>query len=326
MGQDPIQLDDGRADVSYHDASPIRAGDVAAGRYSNQPKQEDSVQATVRWLSRELETLRAQDQALLQQTARYAGAIAQINEQLRQASQIQRDLLPDPLPRVQGARCRVLYRPADRVSGDIYNVERLDETHLALTLADATGHGVPAALLSAFVKQAVRGTADRDGRQVLIPPVEVVGRLNRELVDTNLSNAEFVAIAYAVYDGESRRLTWVRGGIPFPILVRPGEAPTPIHSDGTVIGAVDAPPLESVELDLRPGDAVVFYTDGLESLLLGSEPGPTPIDITGTPWFQSLIDTPIAEAFDRINGMLDEWSPTESQLDDVTLLAIEVTG
>ena len=104
MGHDSIQLDDGRADVSYQDASPIEAGDVVAGRKTNQPKQEDSIQATVRWLSGELETLRAQDEALLQQTARYAGAIARINEQLRQASRIQRDLLPNPLPRVQGAR------------------------------------------------------------------------------------------------------------------------------------------------------------------------------------------------------------------------------
>lgn len=317
-------LDDSPLVSLAHESASDRLTTTDPGEFEKDIAAEAD-RTSITWLTRELEALRAQDEELLRQAARYAAEVGKLDKQLRLAAQIQRDLLPDPLPTMKGVAIHVLYRPAEHVSGDVYNVQKMDETHLALTLADATGHGVPAALLSVFVKQVLRCKQIESGGG-LVGPADLLQRLNDELVETRLTNNEFVAIDYAVYDGSRRQLEWVRGGAPFPILIRPGAGPTLIRSGGTLIGATDAPTLETVRLDLHVGDTVLFYTDGLDNLLLERRGEASPREFTRTAWFERLGHTPITEAFSEISAMLDEPNTPGNPIDDVTLLAIEVTG
>src|SRR5690606_16689880 len=131
--------------------------------------QIDALQA----MKVELKVLRAQHGGL-------CGQIESMDEELRLASQLQREFLPRSLPCVGRVDFRVLFRPAGYVSGDIYDVERLDEDHVAFFLADAVGHGVPAALLTMYIKRSLQTKqmiTEPPGYR-LIPPDQAMAQLN----------------------------------------------------------------------------------------------------------------------------------------------------
>src|SRR5947207_11229487 len=93
-----------------------------------------------------------------------------LDEELRLAARVQQDFLPKSLPSVGDVRFQYLFRPAGHVSGDLYDVMRLDETHVGFYMADAVGHGMPAALLTMFLKQALTTKEIFPGGYRLLPP------------------------------------------------------------------------------------------------------------------------------------------------------------
>ncbi|MBN1491863.1 MAG: SpoIIE family protein phosphatase [Phycisphaerae bacterium] len=247
------------------------------------------------------------------------------DDQLLLASQVQRDLLPNPMPESPTAKFHALYLPADHVSGDIYDVVRLDESHLAISLADASGHGMPAALLTVFIKRFFRGKAIADNDYRILEPNEVLATINRELLDTNLPHCQFVTAAHAIYDEQERAIRWARGGIPYPILVRRGCKPEFVRSTGILLGTIAKPPLDVISEKLSPGDRLYFYTDGLEALLCNRRAGENPFDLSYTPWFGALADRGpedvLAEiARTRATIAADTWP-----CDDITVVCVECT-
>ncbi len=269
-------------------------------------------------MRQELEDLRRRDALGRLSTQReYA-------EQLRLASQLQRDLLPHSPPRLEGARLHTLHRPADHVSGDIYDLSRLDEEHVALSYADATGHGVPAALLTMLIRRTLRGKEVNNGGYRLLRPGEVLERLNRELLEAELSECLFVTGLYAAYHEPTRTLRWARGGAPYPVLVRPGEPAAQLRTDGPLLGAFQEASFECRMVTLQPGDAVLFHTDGLDSLLL-HENGRRAYDhVAETPWFRRLGTQSIDEHLGELTSRLDHTPVALWPVDDVTVLALQV--
>ena len=258
------------------------------------------------------------------QTVR-ARTVERLDEQLQLASQVQRDLLPDPMPASCTARFHALYIPADHVSGDIYDVVRLDESHLAVSLADATGHGIPAALLTVFMKQSFRGKAIDGTSYRILNPAEVLSSMNRELMETGFSHCQFVTALHAVYNERRRCLCWARGGVPYPVFVRSGVAPALVRSTGVLLGAVDDPPFEVVELALRPGDRIYFHTDGLDALLCRRRPGEDPSDISSTPWFASLPERKPEETLAEVAAIRRDLAAAAWPYDDITVVCLECT-
>ena len=263
--------------------------------------------------------------SLKQRSSTLLDGFAHRDEQLRLASQVQRDLLPSSLDRYEGLHIEALYRPADCVSGDIYDVARLDETRVAISVADVTGHGLPAALLTMFVKRSFKGKEIHNGSYRVLTPHEILSRLNADLLETNLSQCQFVTALYSVYDRSTRILEYVRGGAPYPILIRPDHPPEQIQSGGRLLGAVEDHDLETVRLQLSPGDIVLMFTDGLEALLLRRK-GDNPYDtISETPWFQHLGERTIRDSLRELVTMLRLADPQSWPTDDLTLLAVTVT-
>ena len=261
---------------------------------------------------------------LRQRDLRHAQSAHQLDEQLRLASQIQQDLLPDPLPVIHGARLHTLFRPVERVSGDMYDVIRLDDTHLGLSVVDATGHGIPAALLTMFIKRTMRGTETRRATDRLDTPDQVLRQLNREILDADLTHCQFVTGLYAIYAEDTRTLCWSRGGTPLPILVRRGRPPQQLNSDGMLLGADRDAEFECREVSLEPGDTVIFHTDGLDALLLERDQDANFDDVRETPWYRSLQTGSVA---DRLNAIADLAADTPRSCwpaDDLTVLALEI--
>lgn len=266
----------------------------------------------------EIERLRRRDVELTTGTEHFV-------EQLRLASRLQQDLLPVPTQEMAPLSVSTLYLPADQVSGDIYDISRLDEEHLCLSLADATGHGLPAALLSMLIKSAFRGSEFVNGQYRIIDPAALLARLNRDMLAANLSQCQFITGLHAVFNRTDRTMRWSRGGLPYPILIRPGQAPTQFINEGSLIGAIQNPRFETVEHACEPGDLLLFYTDGLEALLLGKNPQDPRAGILGSPWILHLLEDGPEAALAEIRTQAMSLAPDAWPKDDITAIAVSVS-
>ena len=242
------------------------------------------------------------------------------DDQLRQAGSLQRSLQSPP-PAIDGLDVHTLYRPAGAISGDLYDVVRLDETHVSLALADATGHDLAAGLLSVFIKRSLQGKEHRDGGYRLLDPDEVLARANRDLLAVRLEECQFVTAVYAVYNEQTHVIRWARGGGPYPILMRRNQPPRLLISEGTLLGAVPNPTFEVVEHQLEPGDTLILHTDGLEDLVrLRTRMTDRPL--SHTVLFPSLGDGDIETHLHQLTTELNEMDKAGWDRDDVTVVTL----
>ena len=248
-----------------------------------------------------------------------------LDEQIRLAGQIQYDLLPEPLAGAAPLAIEALYLPADFVSGDTYDIHRLDEERFGFSLADATGHGLPAALLAILVKNSLRGKEIYNGSYRIIEPDELLSRLNQDLLATNLRQCHFITALHAIFDRTNHELRWARGGIPYPILFRPGQPPRQIRSAGSLVGAFENQMFEVVRLTLQPGDVMLLFTDGLEALLLGRSDQGGDDAILRTDWVRQFADLGPQAALQQIRELAGRRDPAEWSRDDITALTISMT-
>lgn len=198
-------------------------------------------------------------------------AARRYQNQLKLASQVQREFLPVTLPRFGRVSFATVFRPIDYVSGDIYDIRRLDEEHVGFAVADATGHGIPAALLTVFVKRAMRGKEIHNGSYRILSPDEVLTRLNEDLLEADLSNCRFVAAAYAVLNIRTYEVRVARGGVPYPIVRRADGTAELIRSEGSVVGVLPDATFACETVQLKPGDSLLLLTDGVEKLVAPPE-------------------------------------------------------
>lgn len=189
----------------------------------------------------------------------------QFRSQLHRASRMQRELLPARLPRCESISFSVVYQPTEYVSGDMYDIRRLDDEHISVALMDAEGHGISAALLTVFIKRALHVRDPRsDGAARLLAPEEVLGRLNSELVESDLSDCSFAAGVYALINTRTRQVTLARGGAPYPILRSADGTTRFVRPDGGLIGVFPEARFATETFQLAPGDTLLLHSDGLD--------------------------------------------------------------
>jgi len=221
----------------------------------------------VNFLQREIDSLQTEIRALHRRDDQINLFMDRIDEELRLAARLQQDFLPKTLPEVGPVRFHTLFRPAGYVSGDIYDVMRLDEHNVGFFMADAVGHGMPAALLTMFIKNALRTKEIKDGVYRLLPPSETLMRLNDQLVDQNLSQATFATAFYGRLDVRTMKCEFGRAGHPSPILMRANGKLEPLDADGGLLGVFPGECYVDGSTTLEPGDRVFLYTDGIEVAL-----------------------------------------------------------
>src|SRR5687768_10338188 len=225
-----------------------------------------SVLQRVEQLQVEMESLRAELTLLRRRDETLNTHLQRLDEELRLAARLQQDFLPKELPEVGRVRFHTLFRPAGYVSGDLYDVMRLDETHVGFYMADAVGHGVPAALLTMFIKQALVTKEISPGGYRLLPPAESMARLNTVLVDQNLAHATFATALYGVIDVETLEVTLARAGHPAPMVIRggPDGRIEPLQPEGGLLGVFPGETYDTATFRLATGDRLFLYTDGIE--------------------------------------------------------------
>ncbi len=179
-----------------------------------------------------------------------------LGRELAQARVIQESLIPGSLPPITGALLHVAFIPMEEVGGDLYDFIALPVPGtVGLFIADVSGHGVPAALVTSMLK-ALLGTAG----PALSSPSSLLSYLNEKTIGKTGGN--FITAAYAIYRSTDRTLTFARGGHCLPLLVRGGSV-TELTSRGGMIGAFKTLVIEERTVQLQAGDRILFYTDGL---------------------------------------------------------------
>jgi phosphoserine phosphatase RsbU/P len=279
---------------------------------------------TVRSLMLEIEILNAHNGGMATQ-------FDKLDEELRMASQLQREFMPKDLPTMDGVDFRVLFRPASYVSGDIYDVVKLDDKHMGFFVADAVGHGVPAALLTVYIKRSLRTGHRKDdkGNKVsLIQPDESLQYLNRDMIKQQSGNIRFATALYGILDTETLQLTFSRAGHPYPMLLRKNGEIDWLKAEGGLLGIFPEEEFETSTVQLTKGDRIVLYSDGFELAFPPDKNDPNKSKRVANDnymqEFEKLAAGSIDEAFDRFANKLDQQSGSLNQLDDLTALLIEV--
>jgi sigma-B regulation protein RsbU (phosphoserine phosphatase) len=241
-------------------------------------------------------------------------------EQLEMAGQVQRNFLPSRLPHTEHLRWAAMFRPAQWVSGDIYDIARLDETHIGFYVTDAVGHSMPAALLTIFLKQATEMRQTIGNHYRIFEPDEVVSNLNQRMAEQEFAGCLFATCCYGLLNIQSLQLRMARAGHPYPILIR-GNQPVCLQSRGGLLGVFAEAEFEKQTLQLLPGDKLFVYSDGGEPLV-----GKTLDDgsFGFNEAFLEMAQLPIEAMIDAYDKMTQNHSFAPGELDDVTAIGLEV--
>lgn len=178
------------------------------------------------------------------------------NQQLELARAVQRSLLPKPFEPTPRFELGTGFAPAQVVAGDFYDYFELQPDVVGFYLGDVQGKGLEGAMYAALVSGIMRGLQKSGTR-----PAQLLYVLNRRLCLRPIPD-KFCVLSYAVLDLAHRTLSYSNAGLPFPLLVRHGRA-TAIELPGFPLGMFERATYNEREIELEPGDAVLFYTDGL---------------------------------------------------------------
>ena len=259
------------------------------------------------------------------------GEVARMHEELQLAAQAQRELLPRELPTINGISVAALWRPAQYVSGDIYDVIRLDNDHLGLFLADAVGHGVAAALMTMVISRSLVTRVAEGSSWQILDPSEVMSQLNQQMLGRHIHPSRFATAVYAVINCRSRRMVLSAAGHPPPFLVHADGRSDTLETSGGLLGVFDDEDYDQVEVDLETGDRLLMYTDGFEHAFPkeGLEGDPDEAHKRRLPTqvyreeFQRLYSAEGSDdVIEKIQRRLDVQSGSLHQADDLTLLCM----
>ncbi len=178
-------------------------------------------------------------------------------DELRDAREIQNNLLPKSIPQVKDYEIAGMTQPVRFVGGDYFDVVRVSETQTVLCIADVAGKGMAAALLMSSLQAALKPLMWETRS-----PRELCRRLNRILCEI-APVGKFVSFFYGVLDSKENRLTYCNAGHNPPVLVRSDGAASELNAAGAVLGQFPDWVYEQSEVQLRSGDALLMFTDGL---------------------------------------------------------------
>src|SRR5215211_6238262 len=179
-----------------------------------------------------------------------------LEQELEVARRIQQASLPKEMPQLEEWQIAPYYKPAREVGGDFYDFLELADGRLGVVVGDATGKGVPAALMMASTRSTLRAVA-----QACESPGDALRRFNDPLA-TDIPSNMFVTCFYAILDPKSATLSYANAGHDLPYLHRNGEAEE-LRARGMPLGLMPGMSYEEGEVSLGEGGCVLFYSDGL---------------------------------------------------------------
>jgi sigma-B regulation protein RsbU (phosphoserine phosphatase) len=232
------------------------------------------------------------------------------------AREIQTWLVPSQAPEVPGANIAFATRPQNSVAGDYYDAfypNPEDPERLLVVIADVAGKSVPAALLMATLQASLRTIAGEHA-----PLADLVARLNRYACAHSLNGLRFTTAVLSEYNPVSRRLTYVNAGHNAPILRRTSGTLENLDVGGLPLGIQSNVKYEIASLELKPGDALIFFTDGVVEAF--NESGE---EFGNERWLGAIRNLPDWDAQQTLQFLMkrvDEFVGATRQSDDITCL------
>lgn len=182
-----------------------------------------------------------------------------LREELKMAHNIQNKLLPDSIPSFKGFDIDAINIPAKSVGGDYYDFIKKPEDQLAFCIADITGKGMPASMLMANLQATIRS-------QLLVSEDHslTIKRTNTLLYNST-EPTKFATLFLGILELEENRprLTYVNAGHDHPLLIRKNSEPVELEATGLLLAVVEDTEYEVKQIDLLPGDLLLFFTDGI---------------------------------------------------------------
>jgi sigma-B regulation protein RsbU (phosphoserine phosphatase) len=238
----------------------------------------------------------------------------QLENELELSQIVQRGLLPQTLPTIEGLQLAAFSRPAQIVGGDYFDFLRFEDGAHGFVLADISGHGVSAGMLMSSLQTAFHTIVPET-----VEPADILQRINRLYVH-NVSFTTFITVFFARYDPRTRQLTYASAGHNPALLLRSADNQIyRLQRTGAAIGLIDGSLVGSESIELLPGDRLLLYTDGVTETTnsRGEQFG---IGRLGEVLRQNP-DLPAEGLLQSIRGALTDFSGGLIPEDDITLLA-----
>ncbi len=232
------------------------------------------------------------------------------------AREIQTWLVPSQPPDVPGANIAFATRPQNSVAGDYYDAfypNPEDRERLMVVIADVAGKSVPAALLMATLQASLRTIAGETAALA-----DLVARLNRYACAHSLNGLRFTTAVLSEYNPLSRNLTYVNAGHNAPILRHANGTLETLEVGGLPLGIQSGVKYETASLELKPGDALIFFTDGVVEAF--NESGE---EFGNERWLSAIRNLPDWDAQQTLQFLMkrvDEFVGATRQSDDITCL------
>jgi serine phosphatase RsbU (regulator of sigma subunit) len=258
--------------------------------------------------------LRERNELLEQTVEKGTIALQQQEEELKRAREIQQMLLPNTLPQLSGAQVAAAWQPAREVGGDYFDVIQLDHKRIGICVGDVSGKGITAALLMANLQASFRAFATADAT-----PQAVCTKLNKFLC-ANIASGKFVTFFYAIFDAESKTLTYENAGHSPGWLMRASGSVESLRGGGAVLGALPDWTYQDYTLRLGRGDKLLLSTDGITE---AENPG---LEEFGEQRMVEAAGAGDGSAFDTQRAVMQQVTEfcNGSFRDDATLLVLRV--
>ncbi|MBU0946169.1 MAG: fused response regulator/phosphatase [Proteobacteria bacterium] len=251
----------------------------------------------------------------------------QLMQGIQAAAELQKNLLPKRVPDCKSLRFTSYFRPCQGVGGDIYNVQRLDDEHLAFSILDVSGHGFPAAIMTALATQAlspsggiVKKASLRDSRQHITAPRKVLQNLDREFPIERFNL--YMTIAYLLLNTRNNTFHYSCAGHPPPLHLSNDGTITLLDTGGPPagLGGLGGSWLEG-QGHLGCGERIFFYTDGLTQHTNEEKELYSQDRLIDS--IRKSRDLSLQAAVQNIIGELKQFGNQAEPDDDITLLAVE---
>ncbi len=294
---------------AYGDMKNIRAAmNRGAFDFVTKPIDFRDLETTVNKTQQTIEAIKAAQHVRRQ--------LLSIQEELNVAARIQLSILPCKFPAFPNRQDFDLFAkmtPAKEVGGDFYDFLLLDEDHLAIAIGDVSGKGVPAAIFMATARTLLHATALQK-----LSAADCLNYVNGALAAQN-EMSMFLTLFYGILNTKTGELEFSSAGHNPPYLFSDAGVRSLNVMSGVILGVIDGTIYETQRAQLRPGEGILLYTDGVtEAMNIAEEPfGEKLLE-------QCLVENagrPLQEVVHALFGRIREHTGATPQSDDITVLA-----
>ena len=242
-----------------------------------------------------------------------------ITLELEQAKMVQQFILPSTLPSTDKIKFASLFKPMTEIGGDYFDVISLADKKYGMFIADVTGHGIPAALLTFMLS-----TTFKDLSKDSVSPAHTISKMNERLYQ-KLPDDSFVTMFYAIYDAKTSILTFAQAGHPDGYILRKSTNEViPLNAHGTIVGAFsnNEASFSENQISLVEGDKFLIYTDAIMDIIDNHNREHSTLQLPEL--LKAFIDFPLEKIFEQLYDYGLHCTDLNKYPDDFSMLGMEI--